>query len=90
MREHSGDVRVGGRGSFRERVRVGGLQKIEGPQEAEKRYSPAVCIGAEARGVRGNPDPDLISRYNFARVHKTLSDPYPPGPRPRRWVADHA
>ena len=107
------------------------LQKIYGaPQEAEKRYSPAVCIGAEARRVQGNPDPDLIStsyierqnltmrmgmrrmtrltnafskkvenlaaavsqhflHYNFARVHKSLSSPYPRTPAMASGVADH-
>jgi IS1 family transposase len=107
------------------------LQKIYGaPQEAEKRYSPAVCIGAEGRRVTGNPDPDLVStsyierqnltmrmgmrrmtrltnafskkvenlaaavslhflHYNFARVHKSLSSPYPRTPAMASGVADH-
>ena len=38
------------------------LQKIYGaPQENEKRYSPAVCIGCEMKTVTGNPDPKHVS-----------------------------
>ncbi len=38
------------------------LQKLYGNEpEAEKRYSPAVCIDAIARPVQGSPDPDKIS-----------------------------
>ena len=29
--------------------------------EAEKRYSPAVCIGAHKTKIEGNPDPKYIS-----------------------------
>jgi hypothetical protein len=38
------------------------LQKLYGtPPEAEKRYSPAQCIGAKRELVTGNPDPKHIS-----------------------------
>jgi len=38
------------------------LVKIYGtPPEAEKRYSPAECIGTERHKITGNPDDDNIS-----------------------------
>jgi hypothetical protein len=30
--------------------------------EAEKRYSPPVCLGTERTVVRGRPDPDISTR----------------------------
>lgn len=38
------------------------LVKVYGaPEEPEKRYSPAVCLGCESHTVTGNPDPKHIS-----------------------------
>jgi hypothetical protein len=38
------------------------LVKLYGESpEAEKRYSPAVCIGAHKNPIEGNPDPKYIS-----------------------------
>jgi len=49
------------------------LQKIYGvPQEAEKRYSPAVCLGAEVRVIQGDPDPELISTSYVERQNLTM------------------
>lgn len=107
------------------------LHKLYGNEpEGQKRYSPAKCIGAEKRVVRGNPDPKHVStsyverqnltmrmgmrrftrltngfskkaenlaaavslhfmHYNFARVHKSLANPYPRTPAMAAGVADH-
>jgi IS1 transposase len=49
------------------------LQKIYGPSpEAEKRYSPAECIGCETRVVEGNPDPKHISTSYVQRHNLTM------------------
>jgi IS1 family transposase len=48
------------------------LVKVYGlPEEPEKRYSPAVCIGCESHAVTGNPDPkhintSYIERHNLS------------------------
>jgi IS1 family transposase len=107
------------------------LIKLYGPQpEAEKRYSPAQCIGAEKQIIQGKPDKKDIStsyverqnlsmrmgmrrftrltnafskklenhvlalslyfmHYNFARVHKTLANPYPRTPAMAADIANH-
>ncbi len=45
------------------------LVKIYGqPEGEEKRYSPAVCIGAEVHAITGNPDPKHVST-SYAERH---------------------
>lgn len=49
------------------------LQKIYGVSpEAERRYSPAVCIGAEKELVKGNPDPKHVSTSYVERSNLTI------------------
>ena len=40
--------------------------------EAEKRYSPATCIGCEREAVTGNPDPDHISTSYVERANLSM------------------
>lgn len=48
------------------------LVKVYGtPEDGEKRYSPAVCLGCESRTVTGNPNPkhintSYIERHNLS------------------------
>jgi transposase-like protein/IS1 family transposase len=42
------------------------------PQEAERRYSPAECIGAKKIPVIGNPDPERINTSHIERQNLTL------------------
>jgi IS1 family transposase len=56
-------------GAFGADVDYAQLVKIYGESpEAEKRYSPAVCIGARKARVEGNPDPDHVST-SYAERH---------------------
>ena len=49
------------------------LQKIYGTTaEAEKRYSPAECIGTQTRVIEGNPDPAHISTSYVERQNLTM------------------
>lgn len=49
------------------------LQKIYGEDpNQEKRYSPSVCLGAEKRVVKGNPDPKKISTSYVERQNLTM------------------
>lgn len=49
------------------------LAKIYGNEPAmEKRYSPAVCIGAEKKVITGNPDPKHISTSYAERANLTM------------------
>ena len=49
------------------------LQKLYGSDPAaEKRYSPAVCIGVKAEDVFGNPDPAKISTSYVERQNLTM------------------
>jgi len=49
------------------------LQKLYGvPPEAEKRYSPAECIGTITQVVQGNPDPAHISTSYVERQNLTM------------------
>jgi IS1 family transposase len=50
-------------GAFGADVDYAMLAKLYGESpEAEKRYSPAVCIGARKTAIKGNPDPKHVSR----------------------------
>ena len=49
-------------GAFGYTVDYAMLVKIYGAEPGkEVRYSPAVCVGASAKVIEGNPDPNLIS-----------------------------
>ncbi len=49
------------------------LQKIYGADEgAEKRYSPAVCLGAKQEMITGNPNPRYISTSYVERQNLTM------------------
>lgn len=49
------------------------LQKIYGaPDEPEKRYSPASCIGCDMKVVSGNPDPKHVSTSFVERQNLTM------------------
>jgi IS1 family transposase len=49
------------------------LVKLYGtPPEAEKRYSPAECIGAKREIVTGNPDPKHVSTSYAERQNLTM------------------
>jgi hypothetical protein len=49
------------------------LQKLYGtPPEAEKRYSPAQCIGAKRELVTGTPDPKHVSTSYVERQNLTM------------------
>jgi hypothetical protein len=49
-------------GAFGADIDYAQLVKLYGESpEAEKRYSPAVCIGAHKNPIEGNPDPKYIS-----------------------------
>ena len=49
------------------------LVKIYGnPTEGQKRYSPAECIGCEAKRIKGDPDPKHISTSYIERQNLTV------------------
>lgn len=59
--------------NFGEDVDYAMLQKIYGNEpQMEKRYSPAVCIGAEKKIVTGNPDQKHISTSYVERANLTM------------------
>lgn len=59
--------------SFGATVDYAQLQKIYGPSpEAERRYSPAECIGIQERVIEGNPDPAHISTSFVERQNLTM------------------
>ena len=49
------------------------LVKMYGtPAEGERRYTPPVCISAERRIIRGNPDPEYINTSYVERANLTM------------------
>jgi IS1 family transposase len=49
------------------------LQKIYGAdQQAEKRYSPAVCLGCKVETIAGSPDPAHIGTSHIERQNLTM------------------
>ena len=49
------------------------LQKVYGADpQAEKRYSPAVCIGCDTKIVSGSPDPKHIGTSHIERQNLTM------------------
>lgn len=49
------------------------LQKIYGSEpQGEKRYSPAICLGAKMKAISGNPDPKHISTSFAERQNLTM------------------
>jgi len=60
-------------GAFGFEIDYAMLTKIYGNDpEAEKRYSPAKCIGAEKSVIAGNPDPKHISTSYSERQNLTM------------------
>lgn len=55
------------------------LVKLYGESpEAEKRYSPAECIGTRKDKITGNPDPKYVSTSHVERSNLSLPDAYAP------------
>jgi hypothetical protein len=49
------------------------LVKMYGtPPEGERRYTPAVCLSAERKVIRGNPDRDYINTSYVERANLTM------------------
>ena len=60
-------------GAFGAAVNFAQLVKLYGEApEAEKRYSPAQCIGCDRKRVEGNPDPRHISTSFVERQNITM------------------
>jgi len=60
-------------GAFGAAVNFAQLVKLYGEApEAEKRYSPAQCIGCDRKRVEGNPDPRHISTSFVERQNLTM------------------
>jgi IS1 family transposase len=60
------------RGAFKGNVDFAQLVKVYGSdssKKAERRYSPAVCLGQDKQPVSGNPDPDHISTSYVERLN---------------------
>jgi hypothetical protein len=48
------------------------VKKYGTAPEAEKRYSPPICLGADKTEIRGLPDPDHISTSYIERQNLTM------------------
>ena len=48
------------------------IEKIYGPESAEKRYSPPVCIGTVRKDVNGSPDQAHVSTSYVERQNLTM------------------
>ncbi len=60
-------------GAFGGDVDYAQLIKLYGEApEAQKRYSPAACVGARKRRVEGNPDPKAVSTSHVERQNLTM------------------
>jgi IS1 family transposase len=60
-------------GAFGRAIDYAQLVKIYGvPADAEKRYSPAECLGARVEEISGNPDPEHISTSYVERQNLTM------------------
>jgi IS1 family transposase len=60
-------------GAFADQVDYAMLIKQYGADpQAERRYSPAVCIGARKKPIEGNPDPKHISTSYVERSNLTM------------------
>ena len=60
-------------GAFGLDVDFATLHKLYGsPAEAEKKYSPAVCIGTKTAVIAGRPDPEHISTSYIERQNLTM------------------
>lgn len=59
--------------AFGEDIDYATLVKLYGlPEGAEKRYSPAVCIGCESKTISGRPDPEHINTSYIERQNLTM------------------
>jgi hypothetical protein len=75
-----GEVAAERRMQWRHMLRVSreagkvGPSEYDGPDltEDERRYSPARCIGVEARMITGDPDPDHVSTSYVERQNLTM------------------
>ncbi|MCE2483622.1 MAG: IS1 family transposase, partial [Alphaproteobacteria bacterium] len=60
-------------GAFGGDVDYAMLVKLYGEApEAEKRYSPATCVGTRKRRIEGNPDPSAVSTSYVERQNLTM------------------
>jgi len=60
-------------GAFGSQIDYAMLIKLYGSDPvAEKRYSPAKCLGAESQPIQGNPDPKKISTSYVERQNLTM------------------
>ncbi len=61
-------------GAFKGAVDYAQLVKLYGsdPIEGQRRYSPAICIGTDARKISGDPDPQHVSTSYVERQNLTM------------------
>ena len=58
--------------AFGAQVDYATLQKLYGSDPAEKRYSPAKCLGCDTRIVAGHPEPKHINTSYVERQNLTM------------------